>query len=118
MEGVAQLVHWPVVESKLEHLAEARPDQLLRLYQDGGLMKYLLQQQDLYMKTVLRLKSEGMEPELARETALQQICDPAEIKVGSRPLGAKVFQKIKSETLAKLSRWNSTKLNGTPVITA
>lgn len=117
MEERTQLVHWPVVESKLEHLAEARPDQLLQMYQAGSLMKYLLQQQDLYMQTVLTLKKQGTSPEQARETALQQLCDPTEAKLGSRPLGQKLFQKIKSETLEKLSKWNSQMLNGTPVIT-
>lgn len=117
MEGVTQLVHWPVVESKLEHLAEARPDQLLQMYQEGSLMKYLLKQQEQYMQTVKTLKDQGTPPEEARETALNQLCDPTEAKPGSRPLGQKLFQKIKQETLEKLSRWNSQMLNGTPVIT-
>lgn len=114
-----QLVAWNLVEAKLEHLAEARPAQLLKLYQEGSLPRFLLDEQKRFMQTSLRLqKEQGLDRMAAQEQAMAQMCDPAEVELGSRPLGSKLFQQIKAETIGKLQKMNNLKLHGTPVITA
>lgn len=118
MEGIRSMVAWELVEAVLEHLAAARPQQLLRMYQEGSLVKFLLDQQQRCGKAERALLDQGMPPWQARETAVNQLLDPVEADPASRPLGSKMLSQIRSETLTKLERWNNRKLHGTSETTA
>lgn len=113
MDGIKSAVPWDLVESKLEHMAEARPKQLLRMHKEGTLVKYLLDQAKACRQTEALLLSQGHQEWQAKEIALSQMC-PVEEMTGEAGLGRRTVDKILKETLSKLETFNNMTLHGTP----